>query len=228
MTPYNNAIASIPMPPRIAKLAVSPAGFPVPWFVQWFDEDKQPCLYGRGTPDFRVLDRMKFRAAINQRRCWVCGEPLGQYLIFLIGPMCAVNRVTSEPPSHRDCALYSAAACPFLSRPRARRNEKDLPEHSEAPGFHLDHNPGAMVLWTTRSYKPFDAQLGGAGVLINVGPPEKAEWFAEGRPATKVEVLAAMGKGLPELRRVAEQESPDAVAELERMVVAALQLLPAA
>ncbi len=213
------------MPPRIARLARDHRGFPVPWFVQWFDDSK-PCEYGRGAPDFRIIDPDKFVQAVKQRRCWVCGDRLGQHLAFAIGPMCAVNRVTSEPPAHRDCALYSLAACPFLSRPRMRRNEKDMPVHVPAPGYHLEHNPGALCLWTTHDYKPFRADGGEPGVLLQIGKPERVEWFCEGRTATREEVQAAIDKGLPSLRALAMQDGHEAVKAMEMQLAAALRYLP--
>ena len=60
---------------------------------------------------------------MREKRCWVCGDPLGVHLTFPIGPMCALNRTISEPPSHHECASWSARNCPFLSRPHMVRRE---------------------------------------------------------------------------------------------------------
>jgi hypothetical protein len=114
------------VPERIAKLPRDDRGYPVPWFVAWVD----------GRPDFRVIEGGRIFEALKERRCWVCGEKLGRYLAFVIGPMCAINRITSEPPSHRDCALFAARACPFLTMPRMKRNERAKPEgYQEPAGF---------------------------------------------------------------------------------------------
>jgi hypothetical protein len=102
-----------PLPARMRYLPISPKGFPVPWFV-FIDEQT-------GIPDFRVIGPGKMRQAVTGDRCWLCGGILGKHRIFCIGPMCAINRITSEPPSHRECAEFAAEACPFLSQPRARR-----------------------------------------------------------------------------------------------------------
>ena len=38
---------------------------------------------------------------------------MGVHKAFVIGPMCAVNRVIApEPPSHRDCGTFSARVLP--------------------------------------------------------------------------------------------------------------------
>ena len=68
-------------------------GYPVPWFVA-----KVGDRY-----DFRVVDPKKIEKAIKKRRCWVCGNPISplEKMVFVVGPMCVINRTTAEPPSHR-------------------------------------------------------------------------------------------------------------------------------
>lgn len=212
--PLNERIRSIPLPDRMRRLPVDARGFPVPKFVPWFD----------GKPEFRGFDGEHLRTCVRLKRCWLCGEPLGVHQTFVIGPMCAVNRVSSEPPSHHACAEYAAQACPFLSQPRMRRNEKDMPA-GEVAGVGLKRNPGVVLLWTTRSYTVFRPPNG--GVLFTVGEPETLEFFCEGRKARRAEIVASIESGLPLLREPAAQEGPEAVAELEKMIAVAMQLLPA-
>ena len=52
------------MPLRMQRLARDARGFPVPWFVQWFNAG-EPCEYGYGTPDFRVADIRKLGQAVS-------------------------------------------------------------------------------------------------------------------------------------------------------------------
>jgi hypothetical protein len=144
---YNRSVDVLSMPDRIRRLPVSPKGFPVPWFVTWFDGDK-PCRDGEGVPDFRVINPQKMTRAMNNNLCWVCGCAMTSvHRAFVIGPMCCINRIISEPPSMRDCAIWSARNCPFLARPRMVRNEKDMPPGLiEAAGVPLDRNPGATCV----------------------------------------------------------------------------------
>lgn len=225
MRELNKRIAHIPVPPRMQRLAISPEGYLVPWFVTWFADGK-PADYGVGEPDFRVADTAKLVRAIKERRCWVCGDRLGKHLAFVIGPMCAVNRVTSEPPTHRDCAIFSARACPFLSRPRMRRNEKDVPDHPDAPGLAIMRNPGAMCIWITSSFKTFRPHRGGDGIMFQLGEPSGTLWFANGREATRADVEHSIATGLPILQEMAVAEGPEAVAALNHMHRAAMLLLP--
>lgn len=203
------------MPKRVARLPRDRRGFPVPWFVHWID----------GEPDFRIIGPGKLTDACRASRCWVCGDSLGVHRVYVIGPMCVINRVTSEPASHRDCAEFAAKACPFLTKPRMRRNEKDLPENRAIAGLHLDRNPGCMALYETPRAKPFRA---GDGYLFQLGEPTRVDWWAEGRTATRAEVLASIDSGYPILLDVARRlDGPESITELEKMRDAAVRLLPA-
>jgi hypothetical protein len=199
---------------------------PVPWFVAWF-KDGKPCAAGDGEPDFRVADTRKMAVAMKQHLCWTCGSPMGVYKGFILGPMCAINRVISEPPSHRDCCVWSARNCPFLSKPRMVRNEKDMPSGMvDAAGFGLKRNPGAVAVWVTKSYHPFKPHMGNAGVLFSVGLPVEVLWFAEGQRATRKQVMATIESGYPKLMELAMLEGPDAMAALKIQREVAMQLVP--
>ena len=213
-------INELEMPERIKALPLDKKGRPVPWFVYWKD----------GEPDFRVVGPGKIALATIQRKCWVCGEKLGVYLAFVIGPMCAVNRVSSEPPSHRECAIFSARVCPFLTTPRMHRNEKDLPEdmtlYKNTAGIASPRNPGVALVWITKSFVPFNTPPPNRGVLFEVGEPLETLWFSQGREATRQEILHSIETGLPGLLELAKEDGPAAVADLERKTREALRLVP--
>lgn len=212
----NQRIRHIELPERMRNLPIDDNGFPIPYFVPYID----------GKPEFRGFDGEKLAICVRHKRCWLCGQPLGQFVAFTIGPMCSVTKTSAEPPSHYDCSRYAVSACPFLSQPRMRRNENDMPEDRLPPaGIMLRRNPGVALIWVTRSYAPFKAD---GGVLFNVGSmPERVEFYAEGRPATRAEVMASIDSGMPLLREIAERDGGDAVAELETMYDKALALVPA-
>jgi hypothetical protein len=60
-----------------------------------------------------------------------------------------------------------------------------------------------------------------------VGQPVRTLWYAEGRGATRAEVVASIDSGLPLLRAEAERECAPvaALAELEQMHATALELI---
>lgn len=202
-------------PPAIAALPKNHAGYHVPWFVEWFD----------GVPDFRVADSRKFRDALRFGLCWMCGKPRGRYGAFVIGPMCAVNRVSAEPPSHEDCAIYAARACPFLANPKMRRRETGLPNREDryVAGEMIKRNPGVALVWVSRTFHVYRAPN---GLLFDVGDPVTTHWFAHGRNATRDEVLASIDSGMPILREAAERSGADALTALDRQHQAALLLVP--
>jgi hypothetical protein len=216
MTELAQAIRHVPMPLHVDYLAVSDRGFPVPWFVAWVD----------GKPDFRVADERKLALAMRQRRCWICGHRLGRLGTSVVGPMCAINRISSEPQSHLSCARYAVQACPFLTQPRARRNEKNLPGDAVEPaGAAILTNPGVSVLWSSlRASKPFEPP--GGGVLFNLGSLHAIEWWARGRPATRAQCEAALEAGLPALRKLANDEGREASVEFAQATLRVLALLP--
>lgn len=205
-----------PLSVRMRALPVDARGFPVPFFVQWID----------GAPEFRLMDRAKYVRALREHLCWVCGQPRGRYHTFLIGPMCAVNRVSSEPPSHRECAEWSARNCPFLSRPQMVRREDARTEGAAfVGGTGIRRNPGVALAWTTRVFRLFRDQEGKP--LLELGAPTAVSWWREGRPATRAEVVASIEAGLPALVALADQEGREALQALATMVVEAYQHLPA-
>jgi hypothetical protein len=202
MRQLNASIADIPLPLRMRHLPISDKGFPVPWFIEWIG----------GQPDFRVMDAGKHGRAIRFDLCWLCGQTLGRFKVFTIGPMCAVNRTSAEPPSHRDCAEYAVKACPFLTKPRMRRNDRDLPGGTIEPGgIMLDRNPGCTLLWITHDYRVFRTPT---GTLLRIGDPIEIVAYAEGRLATREELDASITSGLPLLAKEAQQDGDDGMREL--------------
>jgi hypothetical protein len=171
-------------PPRFMRELPIFRGYPVPWFVEWI----------KGEPEFRAISAIKMHTAINERRCWVCGGRLFEELVFVIGPMCSINRISGEPPCHRECARYAAINCPFLSRPQMTRRTNDLPQNIVWSDDHHPRNPGASAVWFTRRYKLIQ---NGNSVLFHIGKPFRVEWYAQGREATRAEVIEALEKGIP-------------------------------
>ncbi len=185
------------LPPRMADLLTDDRGYIIPWFVDYID----------GKPEFRAMDQRKWIAAIREKLCWVCGGKLGIHVTFVAGPMCGVNRTSSEPPSHRDCALWSAMNCPFLSNPRMVRREDEQFNNQTAAekvaGFAITRNPGVTMLWNTRQFDVFKTET---GPLITMGEPESVEWLRCGKPATRAEIMDSIETGLPALEALARQE----------------------
>jgi hypothetical protein len=221
MTTHREIVQNMPV-----SLARRPrqGGYPVPWFVPWNPEVR--------AWDFRYMGPGKVEQAITQSLCWTCGESLGERgarVAFVIGPMCAVNRTSAEPPNHVACGLYAARACPFLARPKMKRPSasdpgggQDVYEGDGIAGVALMRNPGVAMVWVT-DVPSFDPRTR----LFDIGDPKQVRFFAHGRDATREEIEHSIDTGLPHLQKLAEQDGPDATAELARMVADARDLLPA-
>ena len=202
-----------PLPERIKRLPKDARGFPVPWFVVWYN----------GQPDFRITDADIKLLCITERRCWICGEPLDSEMCFVTPPICAVYRDSTEPPSHRDCGLFAARICPFLTKPRMRRREHGMPDESIAGPGDVDMTPGAALLWITRSYrtKKVDDEI-----VFEMGEPIELMWLVEGRNATWIEALKSIESQLSMLIEPAKRRGPLAVQDLRDRFQKCLKLLP--
>lgn len=219
MHQYNAAMASVVdrLPTRMRSLPITEDGWPQLWFAG---------ITSDGKPDLRYADPSKRVRAINRNLCWLCGQPVGSFKAFIIGPMCAITRTTSEPPCHRECAEFSVIACPFLSKPRMKRNEVNQPEERmNAPGTLLKRNPGVVCLWICKTFKTFRTGQG-SDWLIRVGDPTEVNWYAEGCPATRNEIMESIDIGFPLLQREAELDGTEAISQLSKHRNAVTYLLP--
>jgi hypothetical protein len=212
--PYDRSV----LPASMQHLPVDTRGYPIPWFVD------MNAPYVNGNPDFRVMDGRRFKLAIRERRCWVCGYKAERPLTFVAGPMCGINRTSSEPPCHLACAIWAARACPFLSMPKRIRDERNLPPQLKQAGIGIKRNPGVTMLWTTKGYSTFKHN----GVLFDIGEPESVEWYSQGRIAQRGEVMESVLTGIPLLVDQCKLD-PDpgaAVAELRRLIARFMPYLP--
>jgi hypothetical protein len=215
MRGLNQSVANIPLPQRMKKLPISPTGFPIPWFVDVKD----------GKPDFRVIRPGGIAIAYRSHTCWLCGEKLGRHQAYVVGPMCGVNRVTSEPPCHRECAEYAAKACPFLTRPLAIRNERGLPEERIVAGEMIGRNTGCVLVWVQKT-PPRPAKVHN-GVLFDLDDPADLTFWAHGRKASSDEVRESVRTGMPILEAAAQKDGPEGLAALKRYVARWERLLAA-
>jgi hypothetical protein len=198
-----------PLPERMRHLRVF-NGYPVPWFVPWKTD---------GTPEFRVVTHERRDEALRTRSCWVCGDVLGRYLAFVLGPMCGITRTTSEPPCHRECAHWSVVNCPFLNGREKRRRDDELTKQLDlvgsTPGFMIPRQPNAVLIWVTKSFERFDDGRG--NWLLRVGSPLQLSCWSGGKRCATSVVRASIESGFPTLYQAAEAEGPDAVKNLIAM-----------
>jgi hypothetical protein len=222
--PYRPELDLATMPRSIKALPTDDRNYPVPWFVEWIDVD------GKRVPEFRAMNASRWKRAIQQNLCWVCGEPkkAKDGHVFVAGPMCGINRTSAEPSCHPACARWSAKNCPFLARPHMVRREDEQINNDTlteaAAGIALPRNPGVALVWFTPTFRVFADPNGKP--LIEMGEPTLVEFYAEGRPATRAEVLASVESGYPLLADVAVTQ-PGGLAALRQVRERFERLVPA-
>lgn len=202
----------IDLPDSMASLPRDERGYVVPKFVQWID----------GKPDFRVIDRRHWVDCVKHRKCWLCGCHMGRRGWFVLGPMCTVNRINSEPPSHRLCAEFALKNCPFLTKPLAKRNERGLPESKAMPGIPVEHNPGMMVLWEATKWHTFRTN---GGPLLEIDDCLGMSWWKEGRLGTPDEIYVHLQKGVDGLMAMAVQDGEAGMKALADRVFDTVRLM---
>lgn len=212
------------VPKRMLKLPRF-RGYPVPYFVTWWAPKpgtKTPDLTkarprGKGVPEFRIVDPNAGMKCAKEGRCWVCGGKIfDSHFAYVAGPMCAVNRTSGEPPSHVECADFSARGCPFLARPHMDRREMGLPpleERAEIPGQMIDRNPGVGMVWIVSGAVQVKEDDKGH-YLFHLHDPEEVRWYARGRLATALEVRESVESGLPFLLEAVPDAPQEAIEEL--------------
>lgn len=196
-----------PLPDFMKGLPIDPRGYPTPWFVATLPD---------GTRDFRLADGMKRMQAVQMKRCWICGGVLGAHLAFVMGPANVITRSTSEPASHRSCADFAVAACPFMVLPKAKYRSANLPEESHRPEEEnlLTDNTGVSAVIITRSFEITNKTSG--DWMISVGEPEAILWSREGRSATRAEAVDALDRRMSYLRKIALKDTETSKKLLER------------
>ena len=204
------------MPENIRRLPVDPErGYPVPYFVRWL----------KGKPEFRLVDPVKLVRCIRGRACWICGCPLSKDApaSFVSGPLMAVTRASSEPPSHLECARFAAKACPFLAIPKMDRRPDNSPPSKDPPGLMVKRNPGVVLIWTSE----WTLQRVEHGVLFIVSDPVSFEFWREGRPASRDEFMESLDEGMTLAKQAARERGAtlEALADLVRKKTLALRLL---
>lgn len=159
------------MPSRIASLPRDRRGLPIPHTVAWVD----------GAPDFRVIDPIKWDRAVCFRRCGICGDVLGHKVAFVGGPGSIGNRLFTDLPMHRDCAIYALRTCPFLAAPKFSYAKRP-PSDTRTIEVVSEQRPDTFGLGITRGFKP--VRLRGGEVVLMADPFLSVEWWRLGEPVT--------------------------------------------
>jgi hypothetical protein len=196
----------LPLPKELIGRPIDHRGFPVPWFVS----EKTP----EGLWDFVHIHGEKFYQAVKFNKCFVSGEQLGKYAAFVVGPMCTINRIASDPPCKPNVGMWSATHCPFLTNPSAKRPGGDHAfVGSATPGLPQPGNPGVTAVWITKEWEYNRDRL------FQFGEPDRVLWYTRGRLATVAEAREGFEIGAEKLMKMAVSEGAEAEDVCRRMVM---------
>lgn len=170
------------LPERMCHLPIDDRGYPIPEFVSNLD----------GKRDFRAVSLEHLANCVHHDLCWICGQLLDVWKVFVMGPLDAIQGITNEPPSHPECAEFAVRACPFLLLPKAQHRSIDNPNVKRRPRA-SDSNPGMCCLYTVRGYAYREKPK---TIIFRTGRAVRVDWYTQGRPATRTEVLAAIDTSL--------------------------------
>jgi hypothetical protein len=167
-----------PIPFHMRSLPRDTRGFPIPAMVQYDDA---------GKPLFPVIDMEKWGKLARDRGCGICGKAMHRGYWFVGGPKAIENRIFTDLPMHRECAVFSLKVCPYLALPRFRYILRDvtLPD-GKVVNVNNDvstQRPERFGLALTPHYRmallASDVNPNGSPVL-QAAPFDSVEWWSTG------------------------------------------------
>lgn len=93
-----------------------------------------------GSYDLGNMHNTRANRCFVERRCQICGERIGDTVVFFVATTGLVDMVAGEPPAHPECAAYSKRACPMVAgrmghyRKTPTRTEGHAGEACPTPG----------------------------------------------------------------------------------------------
>jgi hypothetical protein len=194
----------IGLPESMTTLPLDDRGLPVPHYIEWVD----------GEPDYSRVKPGWHAHARKNNLCWLCNEFLGVSKWFVLDDiMRCVSRTAADLPSHCACAEFAAKNYPCMTEPLIKRKR----QHEPVPRDDRPPVPRVCCLWETKDYRVFP-NPSNTSLLIDLGAPNRATFWCEGRAATHEEVLESVAGGVPYLWAEALEQGPQALLELTRRV----------
>ncbi|WP_433531230.1 hypothetical protein ACQPYA_03725 [Micromonospora sp. CA-263727] len=126
-------------------------GLVVPWITMQMPD---------GRYRFGAIDAERLLAALTDRICQICGNPMDRPFVFAMRDVDLSRLISSEPAMHPECAKYSVAACPMLAgtMSRYRAQGSDSPASAGDPaGVRPGHAAHSWrLLWTSGYRRVWD------------------------------------------------------------------------
>lgn len=170
----------VPIPARIAARPRDARGYPVPAITPWPD----------GSPAFTQQGSFRTLICLAERRCTICGTKMAPGPVYRVVSDDLVDNIAlaldtgkrymnlapaGEGPGHLSCMLYSAAVCPYLASPGARRQNATTLAEEQIPRGDPRGAEGAVV-----GFDSYRWQIGRDGFEIFYGQPTEMLSYTDG------------------------------------------------
>lgn len=179
-------------------------GFYVPYFVTWYKDRRQVHESVAGAePSFPTIDKTREALCRRRRYCWICGRQMGTFKCFVMGPLAALQRISSEPPSHRECAVYAVQVCPFMiggydmvDAPDTINDDQQVFEEMSTKNEQLN------VIWVCHDYTLQPADPSRGLFIYQMGQPSDVLLYHRGRPATLAQAVERVTNAINDNERI--------------------------
>lgn len=161
---------AIPIPACMEHLRLDARGYPIPFNV---------TIKPDGTPDFRVVDLVKWAKCVNEGLCALTGWQLGYAKAFIGGPRSIASRCFTDSAMLPEAARYAIQVCPFLAAPNFRYAEKiEVAGHVVSKNENVSPDrPSVFGLGITHGY---DVVQLGEDLVIRAKGFYHVEWWKNG------------------------------------------------
>lgn len=133
--------------------------------LEWDVRRKVPIPYMNRTEtdevNFTAISYPKVIECGRDHLCGICHKPLTYWIAFVGGPLSLQNRVYSDPPFHKECAVAAMTYCPHIRvRNHRRTPDEKQPDDFWAAPEAVFEKPDSWIIALARGYKMF-AHAGG-------------------------------------------------------------------
>lgn len=100
----------VPIPERMQDLPRDKRGYPYPVII--LEDDS-------GVRHFTINDEHTRQRLLEERRCAICGQVMGDVMWMPGGPLSALHPhgCYNDTPLHHECMTYAMMVCPYLAMP---------------------------------------------------------------------------------------------------------------
>lgn len=156
---------TVEIPERLRRRPLDSHGRPLAWVLG---------VDGNGEPMQGVNDADKVFRCIIERRCGLCGEPLGWWVAFIGDDESVRQRVFVEPPMDPECARYALTACPYLAAGAGFEVKR---KREGVVAIQDRQRPARMALYLTRHFEFYPPPYPPIIPAAKAGPPKSVEWI---------------------------------------------------